>query len=175
MLLSPNDKQHNLGSIDFSNIGNSVSKDSNAFKKIQKFSKITNNNLLRDASQDAQIFTKINNLYNNSNSLNNDSYFYGTKRQHNHASLDSFLPSFSSLVDMKGLDKFCSYSLNHTKSRSQEKPIEKLINVVNIHNNHFESKTNVGGSNAITMQTMLASAASNISENELHTDAFFFR
>jgi heme/copper-type cytochrome/quinol oxidase subunit 2 len=174
-ILSPTDKSNTLGNIDFSSIGNSVSKDSNAFKKIQKHSKITTNNLLREVSNDSQVFDKINNLYNNSTYMGNNSYFYGTKRQHNHVSLDSFLPSFSTLVDKKGLDKFCSYSLNHTETRSQEKPVEKLINMVNIYNNNFESKSVIGGANAMSMQSMLSSAAHNVSSNELHVDAFFFK
>jgi hypothetical protein len=164
-----------LGSIDFSTAGNSVSKDSNAFKKIQKFSKITTNNILKDVSNDSQVFTKVNNLYNNTALLDNNSYFYGTRRQHNHAPLDSFLPTFTTLVDKKGLDRFCSYSLNHVKSRSQEKSLEKLINFVNIHNNNFESKTNINGSNIMTMQTLLSTAANDISINEFHTDAFLFK
>jgi hypothetical protein len=78
-------------------------------------------------------------------------------------------------VDKKGLDKFCSYSLNHTETRSQEKPVEKLINMVNIYNNNFESKSVIGGANAMSMQSMLSSAAHNVSSNELHVDAFFFK
>jgi hypothetical protein len=175
LLLSPNDKLNSLGNIDFSSVGNSVSKDANSFKKIQKFSKITTNNLVRDASSDSQVFTKINNLYNNTNSLNNNSYFYGTLRQHNHSSLDSFLPSFSTLVDKKGLDKFCEYSLNHVRSRSQEKSLEKLINLVNIHNNNFEKKLNVNGDSILSLQTSLMALASKVSSNEIHLDSFFFK
>jgi heme/copper-type cytochrome/quinol oxidase subunit 2 len=175
MLLSPNDRLNSLSNIDFSQIGNSVSKDSNAFKKIQKFSKMTTNNVVKDSTSDLQVFSKINNLYNNASALGSNSYFYGTRRQHNHAALDSFLPTFSTLVDKKGVDRFCSYSLNYTESRSQDKPISKLLNLVMFHNHNFESKSTMDGSHALSLQSFLATAASGISSNEMQVDSFFFR
>ena len=114
LLLTPNDTTNVLNNIDFTNVGNSISKDTNAFKKIQKFSKVTSNSLNRDASFDTQVFSKINNIYSTSSSLNQSEYFYGNPRQHNHTSLDSFLPSFSTLVNKTGLTKFLDYSLNNS-------------------------------------------------------------
>jgi hypothetical protein len=96
-------------------------------------------------------------------------------RQHNHSSLDSFLPSFSTLVDKKGLEKFCEYSLNYIKSRSQEKSIEKLVNINNIHNNSFEKKINLDGDKIVTLQTSLVSLADKVSMNPTHLDSFFFK
>jgi hypothetical protein len=51
-------------------------------------------------------------LYLNTNSLNNNSFNYGTYRQHNFTSLNSTLPSYSTLIDKNSLNKFFDYSLN---------------------------------------------------------------
>jgi hypothetical protein len=169
--LSPNDKLNNLNSIDFSNVGNSVAKDSNAFKKIQRFSKITTNNITQDSLSESQVFTKINNLYNNTNTLDNKTYSYGTIRQHNHASVDSFLPSFLTMVDKKGLDKFCEYSLNITKNKISEKVLSRILNIAPIYNNNTEDKFNVNGLSALTMQSFLNSC--NLTNNRF--DSFFFK
>jgi hypothetical protein len=112
LLLSPTDNNLILNNIDFSNVGNSISKDTEAFKKIQKYSKIVNNNISQDLLNNNLRFEKINNLYLNVNSLNNNSFNYGTYRQHNFTSLNSTLPSYSSLIDKNALDKFFDYSLN---------------------------------------------------------------
>merc|ERR1711976_580255 len=157
LVLSPNDKLNNLNTIDFSNVGNSVSKDSNAFKKIQRFSKMTTNNITQDSLNDSQVFNKINNLYNNTSTLDNNDYSYGTVRQHNHASLDSFLPSFSTMVDNKGLNKFCEYSLNITKNEVSEKLLSKLLNISTIYHANIENKNLINGSNIVTLQSLLNS------------------
>jgi hypothetical protein len=102
-----------LNNIDFSSVGSSVSKDSDAFKKIQKFSKITSNNINRNISDTSSNYRKIYNLYLNPNNLNNDSSSYGTLRQINFSSANSTLPMFTTLVDKKGFNKFFEYSLNY--------------------------------------------------------------
>jgi len=168
-LLSPNDRLNTLNIIDFSTVGNSVSKDSSAFKKIQKFSKVTTNNITQEVINDSQVFSKINNLYNDVNTINNSSYSYGTNRQHNHASLNSFLPSFTTMVDKKGLDKFCEYSLNTTKNYSLEKSLTRLLNFTHLHNNNFERKSEVNGSSSLTIQSLLTK----FSSNHNHLDSFF--
>jgi hypothetical protein len=110
--LSPSDNNLNLNNVDFSNVGSSISKDTEAFKKIQKYSKIANSNISQDILSNNTRFEKINNLYLSVNSLNNDSYNYGIHRQHNFTSLNSTLPSYSTLVDKNSLNKFFDYSLS---------------------------------------------------------------
>jgi hypothetical protein len=113
--LSPNDKNSSLNSIDFSSVGNSISSDSNAFSKIHRLSKISSSNITTNLVNDNLVFSKINNLYLSHNTLNQDTYQYGSNRQHNYSSLNSFLPSFSTLVDTTSFKQFFDYSLN-TKS-----------------------------------------------------------
>merc|ERR1711976_729107 len=100
VILSPNDNASSLNSIDFSSIGNSISNDSSAFSKIHRLSKISSNNINANL-----MFSKINNLYLSNNTINQDSYQYGSTRQHNYSSLNSFLPSFSTLVDNNSFKK----------------------------------------------------------------------
>jgi len=52
------------------------------------------------------------------NTINQDSYQYGSTRQHNFSSLNSFLPFFSSLVDNKSFKIFFDYSLNTKSTKS---------------------------------------------------------
>lgn len=103
--------------IDFSNVGTSVSKDSSAFKKIQKFSKITNNNLTRDVSNNMNSLKKIDNLYLNTNTVANNSYHYGNSNQNAYSSLKTVLPYSTTLLDNKSLHKFFEYSLNQDSTR----------------------------------------------------------
>jgi hypothetical protein len=162
---------NNLNSIDFSNVGNSVTKDTNAFKKIQRFSKVTTNNITQDSLSDSQVFAKINNLYNNTSLIDNKSYSYGSLRQHNHASLNSFLPSFVTLVDKTGLDKFCEYSLNVSENQISGRVLSDLLNITSIHNNNIESKVNVNGQNIASLQSFLNTTSS----NGRYFDSFFFK
>jgi hypothetical protein len=158
LILTPNDNNNLLNNIDFSKVGNSISKDSNAFKKIQKFSKMSNNSLTRDASSDVQVFNKINNLYSTTNSVDNSSYLYGNPRQHNHASLDSFLPSFSTLVNKNGLEKFLSYQLN------VEEHSERILPKQDIYNFNSENKTYLEGSNIKAINNLLSTKELNIND-----------
>merc|ERR1712028_264819 len=106
IILSPNDTSSSLNSIDFSNVGNSISSDSGALSKIHRLSKISSNNTAVSFTNDNLVFSKINNLYLSNNSINQDSYQYGSARQHNHSSLNSFLPAFSTLVDNNSFKNF---------------------------------------------------------------------
>ena len=115
VILSPNDTTSSQNFIDFSTVGNSISSDTNAFSKIHRLSKISSNNVTTNLSNDNLIFSKINNLYLSNNTINQDSYQYGSPRQHNYSSLNSFLPSFSTLVDTNSFKTFFNYSLNTQK------------------------------------------------------------
>jgi hypothetical protein len=174
LLLSPNDKLNSMNLIDFSNVGSTVSKDSNAFKKIQKHSKITTNNLTRDVVNDSQVFTRVNNLYNNQTLLNNNAYFYGTQRQHNHSALGSFLPSFSTLLDNKGLDKFYAYTLNISKEKLSS-TTKNVINLHSLHNNNTEDKASINLNELLTNQSILSSALDKSNTKNLHLNSFFFK
>merc|ERR1711976_262222 len=119
VILSPNDNASSLNSIDFSSIGNSISNDSSAFSKIHRLSKISSNN------------------------INQDSYQYGSTRQHNYSSLNSFLPSFSTLVDNNSFKKFFEYSLNTSSSDNKvimnNNFFNKNTDTLNTQNNNMEN------------------------------------
>jgi hypothetical protein len=70
------------------------------------------------------------------NTLNQDTYQYGSARQHNYSSLNSFLPAFSTLVDNNSFKKFFDYSLNTSESKSN------TILSNNFFNNQKESYNN---------------------------------
>ena len=135
-ILSPNDTSSSLNSIDFSSVGNSISSDSNAFSKIHRLSKISSNNVAVSFTNDNLVFSKINNLYLSNNTLNQDTYQYGSARQHNYSSLNSFLPAFSTLVDNNSFKKFFDYSLNTSGNDSS------VIFNNNFFNNQKESYDN---------------------------------
>ena len=118
VILSPNDEASTLNSIDFSNIGNSITNDPTTFRKIGRFSKISSNNVSTGITNSSLLLEKINNIYTSENHLNQDTYQYGSARQHNFSSLNSFLPYFTSLVDNKSFKTFVSYSLNTQASKT---------------------------------------------------------
>jgi hypothetical protein len=107
-----------LSNIDFAHIGNSVSKDTSAFKKIQNTTKLANNHVELDTASNNTLFRKINNLYTTNSMLNNNSYYYGSSRQHNFSSSSSILPTSTTLVDTTSFKNFSQYSLGEQSSGS---------------------------------------------------------
>jgi hypothetical protein len=108
-------------------------------------SKISSNNVTTNLINDNLVFTKINNLYLSSNTINHDSYQYGSPRQHNYSSLNSFLPSFSTLVDTKSFKLFFNYSLN-----TQQKK-ESVINNTNFFNKYEDKLFSANKSSTNTL------------------------
>jgi hypothetical protein len=135
LLLSPNNKNSIFSIIDFSSVGNSISNDSTAFSKIHRLSKLSSNNITTELSSANLILSKIHNLYFSQNVINQETYQYGSARQHNASSLGSFLPSFATLVDENSFKKFFNYSLN-TPQKELFKPSE-----TNFFNNQKEHRT----------------------------------
>jgi hypothetical protein len=77
-----------------------------------------NSNHKFDITSNNTVFRKINNLYLGANSTNNNSYYYGTQRQHNMSSAMATLPTNSALLDKTSFFKFSDYSLNHSADNS---------------------------------------------------------
>jgi hypothetical protein len=117
----PIDANLSNSSIDFSNSGNLLSKDSNAFKKIQRFSKMTSTNTTRDITSNLDNLKKIENLYLNNSTLASNSYNYGNSNQHGYSSSSATLPYSTTLLDTNGLTKFFEYSLSQDKSNLGQK------------------------------------------------------
>jgi hypothetical protein len=136
LLLSPSDNTASLSNIDFSHIGNSISKDTSAFKKIQTTTKLVNNHVDLDTAFNNTLFRKINNLYTTNSTLNNNSYYYGTTRQHNFSSSASILPTSTTLVDTTSFRNFFQYSLSaqltdtitNSKPNSHPLTFDSIIN-----------------------------------------------
>ena len=89
--------------MDLSNVGISTVKDPTAFKKIQFFSKIDHTSLPSPKSDVNYTSDKINNFYTSNLDLNT-AHSYGMSRQHNYTTLNSTLPSFTTLLDSKSLN-----------------------------------------------------------------------
>jgi hypothetical protein len=152
VILSPNDTSSSQNFIDFSTVGNSISSDANAFSKIHRLSKISSNNITTSLSNDNLIFSKINNLYLSSNTVNQDSYQYGSPRQHNYSSLNSFLPSFSTLVDTNSFKTFFNYSLNTQKKKTT---IASNTNFFNKHEDMLFSANKSSVNNLVSLTASL--------------------
>jgi hypothetical protein len=155
--LSPNNKNSLFNIIDFSSVGNSISNDSTAFSKIHRLSKISSNNIATDLSSANLILSKIHNLYFSQNVINQETYQYGSVRQHNASSLSSLLPSFATLVDDNSFKKFFNYSLNtrqndffrpsETNFFNNQKEHKLVLNTTLLNNllTHIDYNYNVGG------------------------------
>jgi hypothetical protein len=111
IILSPTDNSNIINFMNFENIGVSTVKDSTAFKKIQFFSKTNPTSLFNIKSDFQNSFNKLGSLYNSDLDLNT-SYNYGMDRQHNFTSQNSLLPSNSTLIDDKSVNRFFSYNFN---------------------------------------------------------------
>jgi hypothetical protein len=87
-------------------------------------------------ASDIQVFSKMNNLYNNTTQQSHNAHFYGTFRQNNHASAESFLPMFLTLTNKKGINKFLEYTLNMAGDDASNTPgvIKNLINFQSVFN-----------------------------------------
>jgi len=170
VILSPNDNNNSLNFIDFSNVGNSISKDSSAFKKIQKFSKLSLNNISKNVTFNNQVFTKINNTYLNASNINNNSYNYGTTRQHNFASMNTNLPSFSTLVDNNSFKKFTEYTLNSKTLENKSKLNTTVNSYSNMFSPNLESSHKINGFNLLTLSQHL-----NSDNKRNYLDSFFLK
>jgi hypothetical protein len=146
-------------------VGSSISADSTAFKKIQKFSKLSSNNISSEMSCNNASFQKIHNLYLSPDSLNNNTFNYGTKRQHNFSSSNSMLSSFSSLVDKTSFDKFFMYSLNSTPIKGSF--LDRFIPFKTAYNNNDEVNYNVSDYNLLNAKYILNSASFTNANNNL--------
>ena len=118
LILAPTDSNLTQSNIDFSYAGNSIAKDSNAFKKIQKFSKVSLNNISRDTNNNLLTLKKVNNLYLTKNSVVSNAYNYGNSNQSAFTSVNSILPMNTTLLDNNGLNKYLNYSLSLKNSNT---------------------------------------------------------
>ena len=131
LLLSPPTKSSALNNVDFSSVGNAVNSDPNAFKKIQKYSKLSvNQNMLETSNMNAR-FNKLGSLYLSDLSLAPNSASYHTNRQHVQSSSSSFLPSFFTLTDQSSLNRYFSYALGFSNDFLGTKSTTRNYNFFN--------------------------------------------
>jgi hypothetical protein len=84
--------------------------------------------------------------------VNQDSYQYGSPRQHNYSSLNSFLPSFSTLVDTNSFKTFFNYSLNTQKKKTT---IASNTNFFNKHEDMLFSANKSSVNNLVSLTASL--------------------
>jgi hypothetical protein len=125
-----------MNNVDFTNVSNSITADSTAFKHIEKNSKLVYNNNLLELSNNNLSFSKLNNLYLNDFEVSNSSNFYSFTRPHNQTSTNSFLSNFLTLVDRVSFNKYFSYSVN--LELNLNKNYFKFLNNYNFFNENKE-------------------------------------
>ena len=118
VILSSNNKASTLNFISYLFVGNSIANDPTTFRKIGKFSKISSNNISTGITDNKFFLEKINNIYTSENYVNQDTYQYGSTRQHNFSSLNSLLPYFTSSVDNRSFKTFVDYSMNSQPNKT---------------------------------------------------------
>ena len=121
LILAPSDNSKVINFMDFDSAGLPTYKNSNAFKKIQYFSKV-NPQLLYKSNEDYSVkYQKLNNLYLTDSSLYGSSD-YNTLRQHGFSVNKAYTNNFSTSIDRNSLDKFIgyNYNLNTDNSNSWE-------------------------------------------------------
>lgn len=109
LILSPNENTNILNFTNLKNVGADTLQSSNAFKKIQSFSKTNQQDLFIPTVNFNSRFTKLVDLYYNDTSLT-DSTSYGTFRQHNFLSNMSNKNQTNSYLDNNGVNKYLQYS-----------------------------------------------------------------
>jgi len=118
VILSHNDGASTLNFINYLSVCNTIANDPTTFRKIGKFSKISSNNISNGITDNKFLIEKINNLYTSENYVNQDTYQYGSTRQHNFSSLNSFLPDFTSFVNNSSFKTFIDYSINSQANKT---------------------------------------------------------
>lgn len=160
-LLSPSDNKNILNFINFNNLGSSNLKSSSAFKKIQSASKSNPQDLFNSATDFSIKYSKLHDLYLNDLSTQ-DSLYYGNKRQHNYASVNTMTNGFNTLLDNTSVSKLLDYNFNQTLNKgnysstsnseittidapsSSNSNIVKVVNTVNsVNDSGFRTTLNV--------------------------------
>ena len=132
LILSPSDNSNILNFVNFNNIGGNTLQVSNAFKKIQSFSKTHQQDLFVPLSNFNSRYTKLVDLYYNDTSLIN-STAYGTFRQHNFLSNMANKNQTNSYLDNNGVNKYLSYTSNNTDHNFNNNSVN-ITNILNLNN-----------------------------------------
>jgi hypothetical protein len=109
LMLTPSDNAKVINFMDFDGAGLPTYKNSNAFKKIQYFSKVNPQVLYKSNEDYTSKYQKLSSLYLNETNLFNSSE-YNTLRQHSFSTNKSYTNNFSTTLDNKSLSKFLSYN-----------------------------------------------------------------
>ena len=119
LLLLPADNYKILNFLNFSDVGTNAFHESSLFKQTRMFSKIFHAPLFFAPSDFSLKYKTISPLFETDNNFF-DSYLYGLKRQHNFVSAKAVTNNFSTLFNLKNVEKFLNYNynlqtkLNHT-------------------------------------------------------------
>lgn len=160
LLLLPVDNYKILNFLNFSDIGTNVFNESALFKQTRMFSKIFHAPLFFVPNDFSLKYKVLSPLFETDNNFF-DSYLYGLKRQHNFVSTKAVTNNFSTLFNLKNVEKFLNYNyslnskLNQTftgslslrlfsNNKIRNNPNVWLLNntISNVNSNEFYSKFN---------------------------------
>lgn len=113
LVLSPTDNSKILNFTANNTLGANTLQTSDAFKKIQFFSKSNNQELFNSNSEFTLKYNKISTLYGNESGLLNTSA-YGTFRQHNYNSSSSTSNTFTTNLDKNSIDLVQKWNSNES-------------------------------------------------------------
>ncbi len=109
LLLLPADNYKILNFLNFSDIGTNVFHESSLFKQTRMFSKIFHSSLFFVSDNFSLKYKNFSPLFSTDNDFF-DSYLYGLKRQHNFVSTKAITNNFSTLFNLKNVEKFLNYN-----------------------------------------------------------------
>jgi len=166
-LISPSAKSSSLNLTNFSKLGLSTLKDSSAFKKIQYHSKANPQALFNSSDSFAAQYSKIHKLYSNTNNFN-DSYNYGTLRQHGYSSANSVNSSVG--LESNSISKLMSYNFG-VRSDQSELKYANALSLPTSANNSFYMGAVLGSNGSLDVLNHRADSSLSNKNVSLTTDA----
>jgi hypothetical protein len=116
--LLPIDNYKILNFLNFSDVGTNVFHESSLFRQTRMFSKIFHTPLFFTSNDFSLKYKTFSPLFDSDNNFF-DSYLYGLKRQHNFVSSKSVTNSFSTLFNLKNVEKFLNYNYHVSTKLNQ--------------------------------------------------------
>jgi hypothetical protein len=159
LILSPTDNSKILTFTTNNTLGSNTLQTSDAFKKIQFFSKSNNQELFNSNSEFTLKYNKISMLYGNeSNLLSTNTY--GTFRQHNYNSSYSTSNTFNTNLDKNSIDLVKKWNANGSASTNTAGKTSNLTTSLLVNNTY-------GGTNNLMVKPLDFSQGSNLNYGDM--------
>ena len=152
-MLLPIDNYKILNFLNFSDVGTNAFHESSLFRQTRMFTKIFHSPLFFLSNDFSLKYSTFSPLFESDNNFF-DSYLYGLKRQHNFVSSKSISNNFSTLLNLKNVEKFLNYNYN-----SQIKLNQTFIGNLSI--NFFKSKNTLSNLNTPLLNNAIFSFYNN--------------